>query len=154
MPYTNAMNISGTVGQVITVQPDGSLECQILPTATPRSQASASRALNTIFQVSSTRDSIVGYSVDILCSFTLLAGQQGTVYLEISASPTFASGVQEVSRYVNGNAGVLLVGINLIQNCTAGLNGYVPAGYYVRLRTQNNLNTPTFNYRSGQEVLL
>lgn len=30
----------------------------------------------------------------------------------------------------------------------------VPAGSYVKLRTANTSGTPTFNYRSGQEVLL
>lgn len=119
-----------------------------------RSQSSASRNLNSIFQISSTRDSSVTYSVDIACTSTLVGGQSGTVFLEISTSSSFASGVQEIGRFTNANAVSLAIAITLNQTNTACISGYVPAGYYVRLRTANNVGTPTFTYQSGQEVLL
>src|SRR4051812_13806506 len=50
-----------------------------------RSQASASRSLNSPFQVSSSRDSLVIYSVDISCSLSLTTGQTGTLFLEIAS---------------------------------------------------------------------
>ncbi|MNO44216.1 hypothetical protein D3C76_344530 [compost metagenome] len=31
--------------------------------------------------------------------------------------------------------------------------GYIPAGYWARIRTVQNLRAPTFTYRLGQEVL-
>lgn len=119
-----------------------------------RSQASASRSLNVAFQVSAIRDANVRYSVDISTSLTLAGGQSGTAYLEISPVSDFSSGTQEIARFVNGNTGAVVVGVSITQNVTSALNGYVPAGYYVRIRTQNNSGTPTFNFRSGQEVLL
>ncbi len=119
-----------------------------------RSQSSASRSLNSAFQISSTREALVNYSVDIATSLTLTAGQAGTVYLEIASDSGFTTDVQELSRFVNGNTGILTIGLSLTQNVTGTLSGYVPAGYYVRLRTQNNTSTPTFTYQSGQEILL
>jgi hypothetical protein len=119
-----------------------------------RIQSAVSRSLNSIFQISTTRDSFVNYSVDIQTAISLLAGQAGTVFLEISLSSTFASGIQEVARFLNSCTGTLTVGLALNQIVTGNLNGYVPAGYYVRLRTANNTGTPTFTYRSGQEVIM
>lgn len=66
----------------------------------------------------------------------------------------FTTNVVEVGRFVNGQTGTLVVGLTLNQTNTAQLNGIVPANKYTRLRTQNNTGTPTFTYRSGQEVLL
>lgn len=119
-----------------------------------RSQNTVSRSLNSIFQISSTRDSLMNYSVDISCSLSLLVGQSGAAYLEISPSATFASSVQEVCRFINSNTGALAVGLSLTQTNTARLTGYLPIGWYARIRTENITSTPTFTYRSGQEVLL
>lgn len=119
-----------------------------------RSQSSASRSLNSAFQISSTRDCFANYSVDIATSLTLTTGQAGTVYLEIASDSGFTTNLQELARFVNGNTGTLTIGLSLAQNVTGTLSGYIPSGYYARLRTQNNTSTPTFTYRSGQEVLL
>lgn len=127
---------------------------QILNKPPSRSQSSASRSLNTIFQVSSTRDCLVNYSVDIATTLSLTTGQSGTVFLEIASDSGFTTNVQELARFVNGNTGTLTIGLSLTQNVTGTLTGYVPTAYYSRLRTANNTGTPTFTYRSGQEVLL
>jgi hypothetical protein len=119
-----------------------------------RAQSSASRSLNTAYQLSVTRDVLASYSVDISATLSLTAGQQGTVFLEIANDAAFTAGVQELARFVVGNTGTLTIGLSLTQNVTGALVGYVPAGKYARLRTQNNVGTPTFNYRAGQEVLL
>lgn len=123
-------------------------------TSPTRSFSYATRALNTCFQVSSTRDAQVSYSVDILTSLTLLAGQQGTVYLRIYSNSSCTTGTQEVTRFVNGQTGALTVGLSLAQNVTGTLSGIIPAGSYVQLVTENNTGTPTFTARPGQEVLL
>lgn len=120
----------------------------------PRSQSSVTRSLNSCFQISSSRDSLVAYSVDIAATLSLTSGQTGTVFLEFYNDSGCTTGTQEVSRFVNGNTGSLTVGLNLTQNATGTLSGYVPAGKYVKLRTANTSGAPTFNYRSGQEVLL
>lgn len=120
----------------------------------PRSQSSATRSLNSGFQVSAARDALVNYSVDVSCSLTLTSGQSGTVFLEIASDSGFTTNVQEIGRFTNSSTGTLTIGLNLVQGVTGNLQGYVPSGYYCRLRTANNTGTPTFTYRSGQEILL
>lgn len=119
-----------------------------------RSQSSASRTLNSCFQISSTRDVLANYSVDIAATLSLTGGMTGTVFLEIYSDSGCTTGTQELSRFVNGNTGTLTIGLNITQNATGGLTGYVPAGSYVKIRTANTAGTPTFTYRSGQEVQL
>lgn len=126
----------------------------VVPTVVPRSQSAATRSLNSAFQVSTTRDSQVDYSVDVAATLSLVTGQSGTVVLEMATNSGFTTGVQTLSRYTNANSGSLTIGLNLTQIGTANLNGYVPAGNYVRLRTVNNTGTPTFTYQAGQETLL
>ncbi len=111
------------------------------------------RTLNSAFQISTLRGTFVNYSVDIACALSLTGGQTGTVFLEIANDSGFTSGVQELTRAVNGNTGTLTIGLNITQNSTGQVSGYVPPAKYVRIRTANTTGTPTFNYRSGQEVI-
>ena len=119
-----------------------------------RSQSSASRSLNSVFQISSTRDCLVNYSVDISCALSLSGGQTGTLFLEIASDAAFTLNVQEICRFANGNTGTLTLGLAITQLITGAVSGYIPPAYYTRLRTANTTGTPTFTYRSGQEVLL
>lgn len=119
-----------------------------------RSASPASRSLDTSFQISTTRDCLVNYSVDVQTAISLISGQAGTIYLEIADDTSFTSGVQEVGRFLNSCTGTLTIGLNLNQVVTGTLSGFIPSGKYVRLRTENNVGSPTFTYRSGQEVLM
>lgn len=121
---------------------------------TTRSFSYSARSLNNCFQVSSTRDALVSYSVDISTTSTLLAGQVGTVYLRTYTNNTCSTGTQEVARFMNGNTQTLGVSVTMTQNVTGTLTGVIPAGAYVQLVSENNASTPTFTYRSGQEVQL
>lgn len=121
---------------------------------TARSFAYQTRALNTCFQISASRDALVTYSVDIATSLSLTAGQQGTVFLRIYTDSGCSAGVQELTRFVNGQTGTLTIGLALTQNVTGTLTGVIPAGSYVQLVTQNNAGSPTYTARPGQEVLL
>jgi hypothetical protein len=141
---------AGTTAQY--VRGDGTLAT--LPTTPTRSFNYTTRALNTCFQPSSTRDALVSYSVDILTTISLATGQQGTVYLRTYTDSGCTTGTQEVVRFVNGQTGTLTIGLNISQNVTASLTGVIPAGLWVRLVTENNTSTPTFTARPGQEVLL
>lgn len=116
--------------------------------------ANPSRTLNSAFQISSARAAQVSYAVEVSCALTLVTGQQGTVYLEYADDSGFTTNVVEVNRFVNGNTGTLAIGLALTQIATGTLAGIIPAGKYVRLRTQNNTGTPTFTFRRSQEVLV
>lgn len=118
------------------------------------SQSSASRTLNTIFQVNATRNSIVNYSVRIVTTASIGGNQDGDVILEIASDSGFTTNVQTLSITQNAQAISLAVALNSVQTQTGLLSGFVPAGYYVRLRTVNNTGTPAFTYRAGQETLL
>lgn len=121
---------------------------------TNRSYNYQTRSLNTCFQISSTRDAFVTYSVDIATSLSLTTGQQGTVYLRTYTNSSCTTGQQEITRFVNGQTGTLTIGLALTQNVTATLTGVIPSGVWIQLVTENNTGTPTFTARPGQEVLL
>lgn len=134
-----------------------SLNAQTIPQFVPilaRSQSSVSKSLNTVYQISSSKDCLVNYSVGISCTMNISGGQRGTIYLEIASNSGFTMNVQEVCRFSNGNTGTLTIGLSLVQQVSGVLSGYIPQGYYLRLRTENNTGSPTFSYNSGQEVLL
>lgn len=141
---------TGTTTQYI--RGDGSLAT--FPTSTSRSFSAVAVTLNSATQISTTRDSLVSYSVDISCTLSLTGGQTGTVFLEYADDSAFTTNVVEAARTANGNSGTLTIGLNITQLSTASVSGAVPAGKYRRLRTANTLGTPVFTYRSGQEVLL
>lgn len=141
---------TGTTSQY--VRGDGSLGTT--PTPVSRSFSYTTRSLNTCFQVSSSRDAQVSYSVDISTALSLTTGQQGTVYLRIYTNSACTTGTQEIVRFQNGQTGTLTIGLALTQNVTSNLVGVIPAGAWVQLVTENNVGTPTFTARPGQEVLL
>ncbi len=124
------------------------------PVALARSQASASRSLNTAFQVSTTRDSLVSYSVQITITASIAGGQNGDVILEIADNSGMSTNLQTVAVAGTGQTYTLAVALQGVQPQTSVVAGYVPAGKFVRLRTVNNVGTPGFAYRFGQEALL
>jgi len=106
-------------------------------------------ALNTAFQASATRDAQVAFPVDVTIS-SLLTSVEGLVFLEYADNAAMSTNLVNVM-----SAGQLLGGvINITNRGTVTLNGRIPAGKYVRLRTQNVAGTPTYAARQGQQVLL
>lgn len=150
MATNNSCNFPlGTAGQVLTMINNTDMAFR------SRSQSSASRSLNTIFQVSTTRDCTVSYSVDISCTLSLTGGMTGTVILEMATNSAFTTGVQTLSQFTNSNTGSLTIGLNMTQINTACLTANdIPAGNFIRIRTVSTTGTPTFTYQVGQEVLL
>lgn len=118
-----------------------------------RAQSSATRALNSVFQVSSTRDAIVQYSVQITITASISGGQDGDVFLDIASDSGFTANVQSLDVAPCSQSYTLAIALQGVQKCAAQVRGYVPAGYYARIRTVNNVGSPIFAYRVGQEVL-
>lgn len=124
------------------------------PPAVPaRSQSAATRTLNAAFQVSTTRDALVNYSVQCTITASIASGQSCDVVLEIATDAAFTAGVQTVGIIGTGQTYTLAVAIQGVQPQTAQVTGYVPAGYYARLRTVNVSGAPVYAYRAGQEIL-
>lgn len=119
-----------------------------------RVQSAVTRALNTAFQISATRDADVSYSVQITVTASIAGGQNGDVILEIAADSGFTTSVQTLAIFGSGQTYTLAIAIQGVQPQTSVLAGFVPAGFWTRLRTVNNVGVPTYSYRAGQEVLL
>lgn len=105
------------------------------------------RSFNTSFQPSTTNVSFVSYSASISVTSTLLGTNSGNVFLEISSNDSDWDIIAQVGLSLSG---VVSTAINSYH-----LSGYVPQGYYVRLRTtQSGTNGATITYLSGQETLI
>lgn len=148
---TVALPNTGTAGGYSGVTTDAQGR---VTAGTNRSFNYTTRALNTCFQISASRDALVTYAVDIQTSLSLVAGQVGTVYLRTYTNNTCTTGTQELTRFVNGQTGALTIGLALTQNVTATLTGVVPAGLWAQLVSENTTGAPTFTARPGQEVQL
>jgi len=118
------------------------------------SQASATRSLNTIYQVSSTRPALAFYSVQCTITATISGGQNCDVIFEIASDSGFTANVQTVSICGDGQTYTLAVALQGVQPTTKMCGGWIPAGYYARLRTVQNTGAPTFSYRAGQEITM
>lgn len=146
---TISMPNTGTAGSYTNVTTDAQGR---VTSGTNRSQSAATRVLNTIFQISTARDAWVSYSVQITVTASIAGGQNGDVILEIASDSGFTANVQTLAISGLGQTYTLAIALQGIQPQTVTLPGYVPAGYYARLRTVNVTGTPAFLYRAGQEV--
>lgn len=124
------------------------------------SQSSTTRSIvtgtgATGFQVSSTRDSEVRYSSTITTTATIGGNSSGSVVLEIAPTNSAIAGDWiEVARCTNGQQITLAIALQSVQTIGCSISGFVPAGYYAKIRSINNAGTPGFAYNSGQEVLM
>lgn len=118
-----------------------------------KSFSSVSHSLNSAFQISTTRDCFVSYGVDIAATLSLTGGATGTITLQYADNSGMSTNLVTVNSAINANTGTLTLGLALTQTITAIVSGVIPAGKYVRIVTANTVGTPTFTYRTGQEVL-
>lgn len=126
-----------------------------LPTGpAPRVFGVRTPALNTCFQVSSTRDVQVSYAVDVNTTLTLIGGARGSVYLRTYSDAACGSGQQTLVSGSSGLPAALSVAVGLQNLGSVTLPAIIPAGAWVRIETANDVGTPTFTARSGQEVQL
>lgn len=147
---TISMPNTGTAGSYSGVTTDAQGR---VTAGTTRSQSSATRSLNTVFQVSASRDSVVQYSVQTTITASISGGQDGDVFLDIASDIGFTANVQSLDVAPCSQNYTLAIALQGVQKCAAQVGGFVPAGYYARIRTVNNTGTPAFAYRLGQEVL-
>lgn len=141
---------TGTAGTYNTVVTDAQGR---VTGGTGRSQSAATRTLNTVFQVSATRDAQVQYAVQCTVTSSIGSGQDGDVFLDIAADAAFTTSVQSLDVSPCSQVVTLAVALQSVQKGTVSVRGFVPAGYYARIRTVNNTGSPAFLYRLGQEVL-
>lgn len=105
------------------------------------------------FRPSTTRDTIVNYSVSINTSVSLSGNSSGYSVLEICPTNSANAGDWvEIGRVSSGQSGTLVVGLVLNQIGGGQIGGVIPAGYYAKIRTVNSNGTPTFTLNSQQEV--
>lgn len=117
------------------------------------SQSLASRSLNTAFQVHASRNARAQYTVQVTVTASIAGGQNGEVVLEIASDSGFTTNVQTLDIFGGGQTYTLALALQGVQPSSGSVRGFVPAGYYVRLRTVSNVGSPGFSFRVGQEVL-
>lgn len=159
MPLLNWGDIPSNLqmgpNQVIGANSDASdFAALTVPTVVTRTFNNPSRSLNSAFQISTTQDAFVSYAVDVAATLSLVTGQTGTVTLQYADDSGFTTNVKTIQASVNGNTGSLTIGLNLTQTATATVSGMVPAGKYAKLVTANTTGTPTFTFKTAQEVLV
>jgi hypothetical protein len=139
----------GPIGLTGATGPAGA--AAVVPT---RTQASVTRTLGAIFQPNATRDVLGMYTVQMTTSASIASGQNGEVILEVASNATFTANVQTVGIAGNSQTYTLAVALLGVQIVSGQVSGMIPAGYYARLRTVAVTGTPTFTYRTGQEITL
>lgn len=109
------------------------------------------RALNTVFQPSATKITLITYSVRITCTATIGGNQDGKVDLLSDAAnpPTTVRATMQ-----NRMAVTLALTLQAINEQTSVLTALVPAGHYVKLLTTQTTGTPAFALVSQTEVVL
>lgn len=143
--------ILGTSNQIVVTNNTNEI---VLSTPT-RIMSAASRSLvtttsSTGFQLSSTRDYNVNYSVYAQVTAIVLGTNTADVYLEIAATNSTTPGDwTTISR-----SGISVAGVVSTSGNTQTVGGFVPAGYYARIRvaaTGANAGSAVFTYQVGQE---
>ena len=119
------------------------------------SHSLVSSTSSTGFQISSSKPVMAFYSIKISTTATISGSAEGEVYLETaSTNSTTPSDWSMASKISNGQAFSLAVALQGIQNLGQPLLAMIPAGYYVRIRTNNVSGTPTYTYVTGQETII
>lgn len=145
---------AGLTWKYLTIGSGLSTTGNVLQAAVPAapSQASASRSLNSGFQPNTTRPVLGIYSVQCTITASIAGGQNCDVILEIASDSGFTANVQTLSICGDGLTYTLAIALQGVQPSTKVCMGWVPAAFFVRLRTVQNTGSPSFAYRAGQEI--
>lgn len=105
------------------------------------------------FQIDPNRYALVSYSLTIVTTASIGGASSGVVYLEICpTNSAVAANWIEIARVGNGQAISLAVVLQSVNTQPLVLSGFIPPGYYVRLRRDNTATSYTYNV--GQELKL
>lgn len=119
-----------------------------------RSIVSVAAAANG-FQISTTQDALMVYSVTITSTSTIASGQRGDAVLEICATNSATAGDwSEVCRVTNGQILGLAIALSISQPICFPLVGTLPKAWYARIRSIPTTGTPAFAIASQQEMKL
>lgn len=116
-------------------------------TSTVITRSIVTSTTSTGFQLSTTLDYNVSYSVYAQVSSALAGTNTGDIYLE--TSPNNAAPWTTINR-----SGVSVAGVLSTTGGTQSMSGFIPSGYYVRIRsaaTGSNSGSAVFTYQTGQE---
>lgn len=103
------------------------------------------------FQISASKWSVVCYSITIITTATIGGNSVGTVFLEYCPTNSTTPGDwTEIQRITNGQEVSLAIALQSKNTQASVLTGFIPPGYYVRLRRDNGATSYTFN--AGQEL--
>lgn len=120
----------------------------------PPSASIVTRALNTAFQISASRAAMVSYSVMTLVTASIIAGQDGEVWLETADDQPFSVNVEQVCVAPASQTYTLAIALQGVQKSLGNLFGFIAAGKWVRIRTNNLTGAPAYTWRTGQETLI
>lgn len=110
-----------------------------------------SRALNSSFQISSTRNANVSYAVDITCTATLIGGQTGTITLQYADDSGITTNVVSLPGGQASNSVSLAIALTAVNSGTVNLHGVIPAGKWVKIGSSG---TATMAIRAAQQEAL
>lgn len=113
-----------------------------------------SRALNSCFQISSTKDSDFHYKVDVTNALSLTTGAQGTVTATSYTNSGCTTGTQAIADGTSSQTGTLVVGLALNQTASISLDGTLPSGKWIKITTANTVGTPSFTIRAVQSEVI
>lgn len=103
-------------------------------------------------QLSTTQGTDVHYNGTIVTTATISGPAQGTMVLEVAPTNSATAGDwKEQGRCTNGQNITLAIALNSVQTIGCEISGYVPAGYYAKIRSITTSGSPTFTLNSSFE---
>lgn len=134
------------------IQPDwaqtNSASMDFIKNKPVRSYSASSRPLNTAFQISTTMDVFVSYSILVTSIAAILVGSRGRVTLRYADNSAMTLNPVDV---MSCEAGVGS-GVVVTNYIPVSLSGIIPRGKFVMIQTSNLVGTPTYAVANAQEV--
>lgn len=153
---TGPTGATGSTGAAGATGPQGVAPTKTFNNSPSRSVSTTNNTANG-FQVSSTQDAHVQYPVTIATTASIGGNGAGTMVLEICATNNATGSAWSIiDTFTNAQTVTLAVALNLVQTSTSALRGFIPSGFYARVRSLAATGTVTYSttITQGQEVLL